>query len=257
LRTANRFWTGIFVLILLYSLNLCAPVSAFDRQRVECPTCESSLIDNWEYPEGWELLWDPTNIEEIDSGCTAYISVIGGVSPYKWSVSGTGFSFSVGKTEERTNALYADDTACGSAAITVTDDFGDNVTGYVRCKNGQWVFVADGCIIPPGACSSIIYPCDADNKKYCCIYGKYFQVQHVSGTGYLQWGLCPGDCCQPHGPDSYCLEGSCDPVYGCDCCLVNGCCTNSGYAGSPCPPVCRRWCRCNTELYFMEWQCAP
>jgi hypothetical protein len=105
LRTANRFWTGIFVLILLYSLNLCAPVSAFDSQRVECPTCESSLIDNWEYPEGWELLWDPTSDEEIESGSTAYVSVIGGVSPYKWSVDCTGFWLSSDETEGLSNTL--------------------------------------------------------------------------------------------------------------------------------------------------------
>jgi hypothetical protein len=144
LRTANRFWTGIFVLILLYGITLCSPAIAFDGQRGECPACESSFIDNWEYPQDWELLWDPANPEEIGENSSVNVSVIGGVSPYKWSVSGTGFWLSSDQTEGLSNTLNAYDTACGSAEIKVTDGFGDIVIGYVRCAVGTWLLV-DSC----------------------------------------------------------------------------------------------------------------
>jgi hypothetical protein len=148
LASANKFWIALFVLILLYGLNLCAPVSAFDWQRGECPACESSFIDNWEYPQDWELLWDPANPEEIGENSSVNISVIGGVSPYQWSVSGTGFWLSSDQTEGLSNTLNADDIACGSAEIKVTDGFGDIVIGYVRCLSGKWVSLGNDCDYP-------------------------------------------------------------------------------------------------------------
>jgi hypothetical protein len=221
-----------------------------------CPTVTADP----QISEGWYLKWDPDNPDLTDQDGSTIINIKGSRPPFTWSVSENGFTLEDSQTWGLSNILY-DGTACNTcevAEITVTDAYEESVTGYVRCQNGTWVYVADGCIITPGECSEIINPCNADGRTYCCVYGKYYQVQHVSyGGSHPEWGLCPGDCCQPHGPVSYCLEGSCDPVYGCDFCLVNGCCKNSGYAGSPCPPVCRRWCRCNLDIYYMEWRCAP
>ncbi|MCK4820770.1 hypothetical protein KA005_33705, partial [bacterium] len=224
----------------------------------ECPT----VIANVTYPEGWFLAYDPDNPETIAPDTNETINIFGCRPPFTWSMSGNGFDLDWYETEGLFNTLIADDTACGAAEIIITDNYGESVTGYVRCTNGTWVFVSDGCIIPPGDCPNLISSCDGNNKKYCCVLGKYYQVQQVSNTGsWLLWGLCPGTyeaaCCEPHGDYFPCLEGSCDPVYGCDFCLINGCCKNSGYAGTPCPPACRRWCRCNLSLYYMEWKCVP
>jgi hypothetical protein len=70
--------------------------------------------------------------------------------PYDWSLGGTGFHFSTiaGPTTIKTNAdsevieLWADDTACGSAFITVTDACGEQTTISVREPNsGGWYLV--------------------------------------------------------------------------------------------------------------------
>ena len=88
--------------------------------------------------------WDPQNPDEMDQNSDIEIGVIGGIPPYSWSVSGSGFSLSQSQTVSVSNTLNADSTACGAATITVTDALGDVVTGYVRCTIGQWVFICFG-----------------------------------------------------------------------------------------------------------------
>jgi len=171
----NKFWVSLLVLISLYGLSLCAPAVAFDGQKVECPACKSSLIDNWEYPQGWELLWDPTNPEEISESSSVNIGVIGGVPSYQWSVSGTGFWLSSDQTQGLSNTLNADDIACGSATITVTDNFGDKVTGYVRCENGQWSLVGNTCSYP-GEAESMEHLYPTLNYRFYRVVGKYRQM---------------------------------------------------------------------------------
>ncbi|KKL91355.1 hypothetical protein LCGC14_1895540 [marine sediment metagenome] len=76
------------------------------------------------------------------------IGVTGGTPPYTWSVSGTGFSLEFTTTTSGNNTLYADDTACGTATITVTDVCGCSVVGYVRASDGEWCLTnIYGCTI--------------------------------------------------------------------------------------------------------------
>lgn len=84
---------------------------------------------NWFPP----LQWNPNNPQEIDQDSSVTVAVIGCVSPYLWSVSGSGFSLSQGEADGLSNTLNADGTACGTATITVTDAQSETVTGYVRC----------------------------------------------------------------------------------------------------------------------------
>lgn len=77
--------------------------------------------------------------DTIDREGTANVIITGGCTSYSWSVSGTGFSFANATTLARVNTLIADETACGTASITVTDDCGTTVTGEVRCTEGEWV----------------------------------------------------------------------------------------------------------------------
>jgi hypothetical protein len=58
--------------------------------------------------------------------------------PYSWSVSGVGFTLDEAETTGLTNTLNADDTACGTATITVMGCGSTVVTGYVRCTEGIW-----------------------------------------------------------------------------------------------------------------------
>jgi hypothetical protein len=65
---------------------------------------------------------------------------------YQWSVSGNGFHFdsSAGPTTGETQKqfeiieLWADNTACGTATVTVIDNCGKTDTGYIRCDRGHW-----------------------------------------------------------------------------------------------------------------------
>jgi len=108
------------------------------------------------------LAWDSTtSAETIDrsSSCTIAVECLDlpAGSAHTWNVSGTGFWFdaeytltekvSIGTTSSIT--LYADASACGSASITVTNCL-EEVTGVVRCTEGDWVLidsfdVADCC----------------------------------------------------------------------------------------------------------------
>jgi len=73
-----------------------------------------TFTGNHTYTPEWRpaFQYDPNNPDEIDRNSSVEISVIGGTSPYTWSVSGTGFSIP-SSTTDRTNTLSADDTACG------------------------------------------------------------------------------------------------------------------------------------------------
>ena len=231
--TANRFCIGIFCLVLVFGLNLYAPAAAFDGRYGECPVPRSTTTDNWEYPEGWSFEWDPTNPEEIDSGCTIYISVIGGVSPYAWSVSGTGFWLSFNETEGSSNTLNAGDTACGSATIWVTDNFGDKVTGYVRGTNGQWVLKAQ-C---------------GNNSGWNCTYvegNKKWTLSWWCGTGDPYYNHCGMDClclCTQYWGEIACSDspgGNCYP-----CWFVRATC------GNPNNPNNYAW----PAYWYYEWSC--
>jgi hypothetical protein len=232
---ANKFWVSLLVLIVLYNLNLYAPAVAFDGQKGECPACESSFIDNWEYPQDWELLWDPANPEEIGENSSVNVSVIGGVSPYKWSVNGTGFWLSSDQTEGLSNTLNADDIACGSATITVTDNFGDKVTGYMRCTNGQWV-LKDQC---------------GNDSGWNCTYlegNKKWTLSWWCGTGDPGYNYCGMDC--------MCL---CTSYWGKIAC--------SGSPGGNCYPCWFVRANCHDPnnphnyawpaYWYYEWGCPP
>lgn len=86
--------------------------------------------------------WAEDNPETIGQGDEVAISVVGGVPPFHWSISGgsgTGFSLGVSTTEDRVNLLITDDSACGGVEISVTDDCGQTVSGGIRCTaDSDW-----------------------------------------------------------------------------------------------------------------------
>lgn len=66
---------------------------------------------------------------------------------YTWTITGTGFHFDAvdGPTTKTTPTaaslvlICADDTACGTGTVTVTDACGNTGTDYIRCDEGAWV----------------------------------------------------------------------------------------------------------------------
>jgi len=95
-----------------------------------CTTCECPTDPAFEYDSG--------NPSTIARNANATITVGNGCEDFSWSVAGTGFSFVNATTSTRTNTLSADNTACGVGSITVTDNCGSEVTGYIRCTTGSW-----------------------------------------------------------------------------------------------------------------------
>lgn len=184
----------------------------------------STLTGNYIYPPGYlcpenpSLVYDTANsAETIELNGSATLIVIGNNPPYTWSVSGTGFTLeNEGQPTGPTNTLYADDTACGTATITVTGCGGPSVTGSVRSIAGHWEYNTE-----------------------CSLYSSLYIIETTIGGEYSKtWYWCPnnpGSCPSginpasvnisywlPGGGDCYFGEG-CDPY--CDlipCALVTG-----------------------------------
>jgi len=116
----------------------------------DCPPNLSTIQGTVQYEQDWYFIWDPNNPQEINRNSSLVIKVIGGQVPYKWSVTGDGFSLSDDQTQGLSNTLIADDTACGSAVVTVTDSRNSpQVGGSVRTLDyGQWVHISQTCEMP-------------------------------------------------------------------------------------------------------------
>jgi len=165
----------------------------------------STLPDDWQYDLSWLFYWNPDNPQEIDRNSSVEISVIGGFPPYTWQVSGNGFSLSLNETEGTSNALYSDDTACGTATITVTDKCGDECTGYVRCSEGEWsVVVGWSTGGTPSSCGpgevmkyigslKVQYLC-TDNFTNNCIKDWVFTAPISGQSVTLNGSDCGGAC---------------------------------------------------------------
>jgi RHS repeat-associated protein len=137
-------------------LGLIDVESSFDKDKQSQEDINVPTIPNQYTPlPEPELQFDPGNPDEIDPNSSISINVIGGCPPYTMAVSGNGFSMTG-------NTLLADDTACGSATITVTDVCANSATGYVRSTNGTWVQI---CVFSGE-------PDDWDgNSGHCCSGG--------------------------------------------------------------------------------------
>jgi hypothetical protein len=128
----------------------------------------STLTGSYEGGDDLIFRWDPANPEEMGRNSEIEISVIGGCTPYLWSLSGEGFWFDAEFTltetktmQEKTVTLYTDDTACATE-ITVKNGCGEVVTGYVRYPAGSWVYKGAGLASGHGKyCSSVWGPEDA------------------------------------------------------------------------------------------------
>jgi hypothetical protein len=114
---------------------------AWDISVSNCPP-ETAL--EWDYDSS------PETIGQDDS-VTVYI--IGGSGPFKWEVSGTGYTLTDAETSGRQNTLISDSGSCGSAIITVIDGCDDSVIGSVRNTTGVWDEKASQCglVATPGS----------------------------------------------------------------------------------------------------------
>ena len=133
------------------------------------------------------LEWPDTNPDTIAKNSQEAVWVVGGVGPYQWSVSGTGFSLITDVTQGGINILIADETACGPASITVQDYCGSEVTGEVRCTSGLWCQI-DSCTAGTLQGQFGYYTVYEIQGKYK--YRAVFCYEYEEGTCYP--GRCAG-----------------------------------------------------------------
>ena len=198
------------------------------------------------------IAYSDSSDDTIDREGTATIIVTGGVGPFTWSVTGTGFTIPA-STDGRANILSADDTACGSATITVTDQCGDSCTGYVRGTEGQWVLKSNTCVFTG------LYDSASSGRWYTKTVGNKRQGQRIfdSTWGY-EWDPYT---CEETG-DAVCAGHCGDYGYDGTMCLTLG--------GLVCPPgvwnfppcECHEYecvngffCYYTRDLAYYEWEC--
>jgi len=136
------------------------------------------------------LAWDDDNsTDAIYQNHSGAIAVSGGVGPFDWSVSGTGFwldeshTLTELTTDTRTTTLWADATACGTATINVTDDCEGSCTGEVRCADaGNWVDKGYGCVLG-GMAGEYTGEGPSGFHHFTLTHGKYRQAQITRSNG--------------------------------------------------------------------------
>ena len=202
------------------------------------------------YPMTWDTDLSGTTI--IQNGSCA-VAILGGFGPYKWAVSGTGFSMQTASTpiDGRTNVLLADGTACGVAIVTVTDNCGNTVTGDVRCTTGAWVEISEN--------TNCVY--GGEETSYSC-RGTFVTSDHTrEGTRYkcmstyvsyiIHSANC-GDCYSP------CTYGTCRTCEPCVIGRIDYCYPMTGEF--PCgvhPGVPGyTYCFCESGFTCHEWRCS-
>jgi hypothetical protein len=161
----------------------------------------STCTGDHNYTGNWppKIQFDPSNPDQIDRNDEITIKIIGGCSPYTWSVSGNGFRLQDTQTTGLTNTLIADGSACGTATITVTGCVGPQATGYVRCKTGGWynlTFVCGAdrfCTYAATTCTAYVGP--YRYIHYRCVFGgpNCMETCEPCSTSY---GSCPIWECQ-------------------------------------------------------------
>ena len=184
-------------LTLLFILNLTDFTFAED-------ICSDSSVgsglptipNNFTKAENWNsgLQFDPTNPQTMNRNSSATLKIIGGIKPYSWSVQGTGFSLSEIKTEGLSNDITANNNACGSAIIKVTDGFQSQATGIIRVSGqGKWVLVhQETCgevANSPGqgncsVCSTVVF---GGYRYRDCWWGGTNSSSRYTGPSCVKW----------------------------------------------------------------------
>jgi len=223
-----------------------------------------------------EYDWE-NSAQTVTSGNFAGVYVTGGLPPFTWSISGSGFFFPQ-KYTGRSALVGHDLGACGSATLTIVDACGEVVTGSVRSTTGQW------------------YPVAGDEGHGCTLFGAYAEFTGNFGN-QCQWEAIRGKYkqyeqtqvtqglstpCETQIGCGYSTESAdncdeictyylyCDHTYGYDCsdCLfpvgspsivylpeiwVNNRCDI--WPPAACPTVNYRECYCIQTLSVYEWIC--
>lgn len=200
-----------------------------------------------------------TSAAEIARETSENIYVTANNTPLTWSVEGTGFSLEHAETDGCGNVLHADETACGSAKITVSGCDDQEATGYVRCTTGEWSAGVNGCKLSGVADTKVEH---GTGMRMTKTEGKYKQDQIVGPCGEADGKRCSEKSCldlcayESCINCTECLEWECEDqaawgatirkTCGYHCCVyyLDEGCTSIGY------------CFNNKILQYFEWICG-
>lgn len=207
------------------------------------------------------LLWDwASSAETIGQPGSAAVYVLDGKPPFKWSVSGSGFTLAATRTSERSNTLVADGASCGTATITVKDACGTTAVGQVRSVDGEWVSIGKQCLSGCLGATPDGFGCITVGGQKCCqTYGPVTGTCGSSSCGGINCGNCDdmdgaGKSCRAH-----CLENV--PAEDCEECVqftAGGDCSWPCYCSGLCPSgyYLNLTCWRSLSLEAWEWRCA-
>jgi hypothetical protein len=218
----------------------------------DCEDCDTAdpMEDSGENPT---LVSDSTNYE---------ITIINGVGPFAWSVSGQDVSMQRAVTSNRSNYLQVGNS-CGSIVITVIDSCGTEIDIGMRSSDGTWTSLCNsigrggsGCVCL-GAGFDIegpdVYTSSGD--EFPIIYnGKWWRLRRTfsndcDGAGFPS-------CCKDNSPDCS-ATSACYPNAGTGwtCEGVAGPCVND-CGGKGATPVCGTIVRTGDNVAFEFWKCS-
>jgi hypothetical protein len=133
---------AIWILLAILGVFFIFQHDRLRRASAECPPV-STTPAQMVYSDRWLLQWDPANPTVIAPGDAVAIHVIGGFGPFLWHLDADGYHLAQSTTQARGNMLYADSSACGPAAITVSDYFQRLTGGTVRIHGPDFVWDVD------------------------------------------------------------------------------------------------------------------
>ena len=276
--TLLETWSGqaTFLIEVLEDIDPEIPVSVCIYVRTKKTGFKKELIIDcgcFEFiaccPAEPNISWDDAGSDEtIVRNGSANVAVLGGQAPFTWSVTGTGFSFATPVTSGRTNVLSADNTACGSATITVVDGCGQSTVGYVREEdNSQWGVIAGNVCLLSGAASWSSYGIQPWKLDGEIIRGKYKSVVRMGGAFGANGCIT---CGSPKFPaastcSEYCASANCLQPIGCAECMIGFAPANYtkagpwncfGLNGTECEGGWTNMlCGCVSQIFNWEWIC--
>ena len=194
--------TAILVIGLLIELSIVCFLFSTSAPAQDAGICPpSTMPGELEFPQDMlfdqeELDDDPSDGRIAPESC-ANITVLKGVSPYRWDSSDAD-NFSLDRDEDgATNQVCLSVNACGAAKIMVTDANGHQYTAWVLSLLGRWgdwspwIGQDDPCAGEYYASYSIDVCGDHLHQYHAAFFGAQYSHDKCPTT----WTICSEHCC--------------------------------------------------------------
>jgi hypothetical protein len=183
--------------------------------------------------------------EFFEPSSQSTITLVGGVPPFSWSISGTGFSLAFSETAGPENTLILGPSACGTAVVEVTDACGNTCYGYPKSTSGKW------SNRPKWVKYKYADSCADGTASFCSAPWEYFVAQPIVQVFDCRMNLLEET--EMSGCSAYCLcehEWCGDPGNGCLCDAWEDSCAWA----TACAETKTWHCSCDAPVYDVQMQ---